>query len=236
MNNKAIPWFVVGAAVLFILGIFLGMNLGGQGGGGASGLSGAAGTNVGCDASPLNADAPVGIVTTDPLNLRSGPGLDYDVLMMLENCHKLDLLGRSSDSQWLEVRLTKYVSGWVFAQYVTTNVRINKLPVTNAVIPQPSTGAAKVVWVEIQLNYGAAFVKGMPANTTVRAVISPAGATGKSVEVGSAVTDSSGVALVPFAMPVTWADGTTVVEEDQVVSVTAADGTSAQLYITYYMR
>ena len=233
-SNKRSPWLIAGAVVLFILGLLVGMGV--SQGGSALGLSGAAGVNAACDASPLEAKTPVGIVTTDPLNLREGPGLKYEVLMMLANCQKLDLLGRSSDNQWLEVRLTKYVGGWVFAQYITTNVKINTLPVTQAGAVQPSTGTAKVVWVEIQLNYGAAFVKGMPANTTLRAVLSPVGSPEKGVEVGVATTDSDGAAVISFAMPTAWADGSTVVEEDLLMDVTAADGTSTYIYITYYLR
>jgi uncharacterized protein YraI len=205
-------------------------------GGGATGLSGAAGINAICDASPLDLTTPIGIVTTDPLNLRSGPGMDYDILMMLKNCSQLNLLGRSSDGQWLQVSQGQYVSGWVFAQYVTTNVRVNKLPITQYVQPQPSTGTAKVVWVEIQMNYGAAFVKGMPSNMNVQAVISPAGSPGKAVVVGNATTDNAGAAVVSFVMPTTWADGSLVTEQDLVLEATAADGSSANLYITYYVH
>lgn len=60
----------------------------------------------------------VGVVSADPLNLRSSPSTDATVLTQLSEGTKLTILQVSADEQWLRVRFSDGVEGWVAAQFV----------------------------------------------------------------------------------------------------------------------
>ena len=60
----------------------------------------------------------VGVVSADPLNLRSNPSTDATVLNQLSEGTKLSILQVSADEQWLRVRFSDGVEGWVAAQFV----------------------------------------------------------------------------------------------------------------------
>ena len=66
----------------------------------------------------------IGYVTTNQLNVRSGPGLNYRVVGSLHRGQAVRLLGRNWQTTWLKID-----QGWVSASYVRTNVRLTDLPV-----------------------------------------------------------------------------------------------------------
>ncbi len=72
-------------------------------------------------------------VNVTQLNIRVGPGINYDAEKTLNQGDKLSLLGKSSDGNWYEVQLQDGSGGWVFSAYVTTLANVAALPV----IPAP---------------------------------------------------------------------------------------------------
>jgi hypothetical protein len=84
---------------------------------------------------------PVGMVNAEPsLNLRSGPGLEHDVIGSLPLGSEVRALGRNEAGDWLKVS-TDQGDGWVAAQYVALNVPVDSLPVATEVpsTPVPET-------------------------------------------------------------------------------------------------
>jgi uncharacterized protein YgiM (DUF1202 family) len=70
---------------------------------------------------------------TQTLNVRSGPGTDYEVLGMIQPDTVLVLTGKNEAATWLQVEYAAGASskGWVTAAYVQTNDTAS-LPVLNA--------------------------------------------------------------------------------------------------------
>jgi N-acetylmuramoyl-L-alanine amidase len=59
-------------------------------------------------------------ITTDDLNVRSGPGLSYDVVTTLEKGDNFPLI--KEDSDWLEILLENGEKGWVANWLVSTSI------------------------------------------------------------------------------------------------------------------
>ncbi len=66
----------------------------------------------------------IGYVTTNQLNVRSGPGLNYRTIGSLHYGQQVHLLGRNWQTTWLKID-----QGWVSATYIRTNFRLTDLPV-----------------------------------------------------------------------------------------------------------
>ena len=101
---------------------------------------------------------PTGYVNFDFLNVRTGPGTNYDLVTKLNRSQSMSLVGRNGDGTWARVRLAGGQEGWVFTQYLTATVPIASLPVVEGALPtstparavatpapgQPATPAAPV--------------------------------------------------------------------------------------------
>lgn len=88
--------------------------------------------------------APTATVVAGALNVRSGPGINFPVLAKLYQGNVVVLIGRSSDSSWVKVRLAPGQEGWVNAapQYIHLSVAVSSLPVVDgapAPAPAPTT-------------------------------------------------------------------------------------------------
>ena len=70
-----------------------------------------------------------GIVTSNRLNVRSGPGIDYGSVCELDKDARFIINGRLADERWLFVEPFDGVSGWIFAPHVTTGQAISEYPV-----------------------------------------------------------------------------------------------------------
>ena len=236
-NDKVL--LIVGIAlVAFALGCF-GQGLFGRTGGSLSGAAGALAAQASCDTSVLATKTPSGIVLADLLNLRTGPGLNYQVITMLGICTPVTLVGRSSDNAWLEVSLPGNLGGWVFSGYIQANINISTLNVTTGA-GGPLTGASggggpRYISVIIQGNQAAAFVTGMPGNTVLSAALSPSGGSGKAVAVASGLSDPQGNITLTFPMPTHWADGSPVTSGTMTLTVSGG-GESLTAGITYYTK
>lgn len=73
-------------------------------------------------------------VATGALNVRSGPDVTYSVLTVASYGQSVALLGRNSNSSWVNIRMSGGQEGWVNASFLTPNVSISSLPV----VPSPA--------------------------------------------------------------------------------------------------
>ncbi len=71
---------------------------------------------------------PDGEIVDARVNFRAAP-YDGRILRVLPPGEQLRILGRSEDSRWLLVRLDDTLTGWVSAEYVSTDEDIASLPV-----------------------------------------------------------------------------------------------------------
>jgi hypothetical protein len=84
---------------------------------------------------------PTALVTSDNLNVRSGPSTDYPIVARLARGDEVVILGRNKASTWLQVKLADGKQGWVWAEYTKPSVPLDQVAlVTN--IPKPPTPAA----------------------------------------------------------------------------------------------
>lgn len=79
---------------------------------------------VAYEATPSLANA-VEVTASTSLNVRGGPGTNYSVAGNLPAGEPTMAFGRNSDGTWLQISV-----GWVFAELVSVNGDIDRLPVT----------------------------------------------------------------------------------------------------------
>ncbi|KAA3654584.1 MAG: hypothetical protein DWQ04_34245, partial [Chloroflexi bacterium] len=88
---------------------------------------------------PGDADA----VTNANANVRTGPGLGYGLIAGGATAGtKVQLLGRSSDSSWLQIKIPAGQEGWIFASLLTVNngFDISSLEVVEVEAPAATSG------------------------------------------------------------------------------------------------
>jgi uncharacterized protein YraI len=99
-------------------------------------------------AQPSTGTSPTATVTTGALNVRSGPGIGYDVLGVAYQGEALTLVGRNQDVSWIEVQMANGVQGWVGNYYIRPNMPLDRLPVTDTgsgeAVATVATGALNV--------------------------------------------------------------------------------------------
>ncbi len=79
---------------------------------------------------PLQPSVPgTAIVTTGKLNVRYGPGINYDVITTVDEGTYVLLVGRNLSGTWVKIQLPNGTIGWVNASYVTTVVPPTDLPI-----------------------------------------------------------------------------------------------------------
>ena len=75
---------------------------------------------------------PTAVVASGALNVRSGPSVNFSVLVKVYNGTSMTAIGRNSANSWLKVRLSSGQEGWVNASLVYLNVAIGSLPLADA--------------------------------------------------------------------------------------------------------
>jgi len=87
--------------------------------------------------------APDAVVIVDRLNVRSGPGTNYNRVGTTTNGEALVVTGQSGNCSWLLVETPTGVAGWVSgsSQYVTLNIPCAEIPAASAP-PVPSSSGA----------------------------------------------------------------------------------------------
>ena len=81
------------------------------------------------------AAAPV-VKASSAVNVRSGPGLDYPIVDLLQAESASAIVAKSVAGDWWEIELPGGDSGWVYAQLVTTDGDVQAVAVA-ANIPTP---------------------------------------------------------------------------------------------------
>ena len=181
--------------------------------------------------------SPTGMVTTQKLELRAGPGAQYGVLAVLTQGQALVLLGRTTDTAWVKVSAAGKGDGWVAATCVVrvvggesgvttqtfhSDVSLSSLPVASA----PTIAGPQVALSNSRVADGSPIyitLTGFPANRPVAAVLTTA-----SVPIGTVVangqTDASGSAQLFFRMPDVWPNGAHIAEHAMSLAVGTTDG------------
>jgi len=91
--------------------------------------------NMAVVAAPLSQQAqyatPVAVVNTSFLNVRTGPGVQYSVLITVVGGSTLQVMGISADSVWLQVSTVAGL-GWVNIEYTLPRGNFEFVPVVSA--------------------------------------------------------------------------------------------------------
>jgi len=82
-------------------------------------------------------DPNVAVVTTDALNVRSGPSTAFPVLTTIPNGTAMTVLGRNPTNTWISVQLEDGTEGWV-----TRSLTSYTLVSPNVILPDPLPAAA----------------------------------------------------------------------------------------------
>lgn len=95
----------------------------------------------------LPVNAPTGLsnatVTAYFLNIRNGPGANFEIVGRLSRGQAFDVNGRNADASWVRINVPGGVqNGWVSGRYVASNIRVWDLPVVSntgvfPTFPQP---------------------------------------------------------------------------------------------------
>lgn len=64
------------------------------------------------------------------LNVRSGPGIDFEPITYLSNGQVVELLGRDSGNYWMKIRTSSGTVGWTSSRYLSANAPFVNLPIT----------------------------------------------------------------------------------------------------------
>ena len=88
-------------------------------------------------------DAPTAEVTTNALNIRSGPGTNYERLGSLGNGDQVVVLGQYNNCDWLNVQTRDEVTGWISGneRYVTLDTDCADIPEAEAPAPPSNSGS-----------------------------------------------------------------------------------------------
>jgi uncharacterized protein YraI len=88
------------------------------------------------DVGQVPVTAPTGrfnaVVTAYYLNIRNGPGANFEQIGRLANGNGFDVTGRNADASWVQINVPGGIQGgWVSGRYVSSNIRIWDLPIVS---------------------------------------------------------------------------------------------------------
>ena len=181
------------------------------------------------------------IVNADGLNLRMGPGYGYGVIRMLPEGQKLKVLGRSVNSDWIEVMIDEQTGGWVYGRYLDASFDLVALPVKEAYggpysqSGEPASGSTYSLYMSINGRQATINLGRFPANTQIEALLGPAGE-GAYLQVARGQTNANGAAQLEFNLPEAWQDGTPLSEEELLLVVRSLDGSFSQSATIQYIH
>jgi uncharacterized protein YgiM (DUF1202 family) len=177
--------------------------------------------------------APTAYAAAGPLEVRSGPGADYRLIVVsaISRDQGLSLLGRNAEGSWVEVRLPDGLLGWVMTRSIRANLPINNLPIIAGAKP-------RILVSNLAVRSGTpvqATVQGFLSNQEiVVALRAPGGGRGLTAARGK--TDSLGTAQLAFTMPSLWADGSPIAQGSLALEVRSLDGSIAESVELQYLR
>jgi len=88
---------------------------------------------------------PDALVTAEALNVRAGPGADYDRVGVIREGDELEVVSRTPAGDWLEVIATDDTKGWVSTAYVVLNIALDEIPETTELLT-PSVPLGGIVF------------------------------------------------------------------------------------------
>lgn len=106
------------------------------------------------------ANATDAIVTSDTLNVRSGPGTNYPIAGSLKKGDGVEIVGRSKDSKWAKLSYSDMKEAWASAQYLEISINFPRVAVATAPTPptppkqQPEPVSRSVAWLVIENHIG----------------------------------------------------------------------------------
>lgn len=83
------------------------------------------------------------LVAPGPVNIRSGPGINYTVIGTLNPNTVMPIVGRNSDASWWQIEITSDTLGWVSNAVVNTS-NTNNVPFAEAPPPPQTSSSAEV--------------------------------------------------------------------------------------------
>lgn len=93
-------------------------------------------------AAPAVATKPV-VKAKDAINVRGGPGVNYDLVGVLQSGESAAVSGKNPEGDWWEIALTTGQSGWVYSQLVEPIGDVASVAVAaNIPAPPPPTATA----------------------------------------------------------------------------------------------
>lgn len=106
-------------------------------------------TSTTAEKTPVNASGQTATVTTSArrLNVRSGPGTNYGIILSLPPGATAAALARNADASWIQIRLPNSSDGigWTSARYLELSGESNDLPVSHEVSQAPAVKAVQKV-------------------------------------------------------------------------------------------
>jgi len=108
-------------------------------------------------------EPPEAVVKIDALNVRAGPGTNYDRIGQVRSGQRFDIVGRTKGGAWLQICCLQGRTGWVATEYVrvrgdlqqvplitdfppTSTPRPTPVPVPPTAVPIPPTAAPRYVY------------------------------------------------------------------------------------------
>lgn len=80
-----------------------------------------------------------GLVNARALNVRSNPGEGATILEVISNNTPVDIIGKWTRDDWVQIVTPSGTTGWVFADLITINIDLAGVPVVNAPFIVPPT-------------------------------------------------------------------------------------------------
>lgn len=89
-------------------------------------------------------DPNIAVVTTDALNVRSGPSTAFPVLLTVPNGTQMTVLGRNAINTWINVQLEDGTEGWV-TRSLTSYALVNENIIVPEALPAAATSVAATI-------------------------------------------------------------------------------------------
>jgi uncharacterized protein YraI len=103
------------------------------------------------------AGGPTAVVNTGALNVRSGPGVQFNIISAVYSGHVVQMLGRNADGSWVQVRLFSGQEGWVNGRFLNPSSPIANLPIVSGPAPIAATGVVNTGALNVRSGPGVGF-------------------------------------------------------------------------------
>ena len=88
--------------------------------------------------------APVAVIKADALNIRAGPGIEYDGVGQLFAGDEVEIIARNEDADWIQIAKPDGVKGWISAwpEYVGIAIDLASVHVASDIPAAPTSTLA----------------------------------------------------------------------------------------------